>query len=543
MPTKSKFLKRLLIIFAILFAIVTGSYFGLNYFLNKKLPKLLGDNVKVEEVSFDLLQRSIRFSHPSVFIDSANSESQIQIKTEAREVHILGFSVWELLTANKIEVENLVIDSVDFEVWLPKEKATQKEKKEINFFVKDIFTRIVVSHIELNDTHFLVKQNKGASTFLEVHGFCLTADQVLVDTSTINHLFPLEFSKSTINIDSIFMMAGPEHTLEANMLSIADTTLSIENVRFKSIYSKRAFVKAHKYEKARIDFSVNKLTSDRLLWNILDDSTVNIYSEKVNLEGMKLFVFKDKTPPIEPPMIKPLLSGMIKNLPFGLTIDTLTVRKGYIQFEQLPVVFPRSGKIFFDDVYMTAYHVTNDSAQIAQNPKTIMDMITNFMGKGKLAAVFKLDMSSPKQAFSVTGNLGAMPVTYINQVLAPLMGVEAEGQVERMDFEFTGDEYESRGKLIFEYTDLKITSYDKDRKKEWLKSTIGNLILNNKNKRNQKLTYKEGDIHFVRYQNKDFFNYLWNSLRTGLMEIVVPFYSNPDDGNEPDGNPKFQEDD
>ena len=55
----------------------------------------------------------------------------------------------------------------------------------------------------------------------------------------------------------------------------------------------------------------------------------------------------------------------------------------------------------------------------------------------------------------MTGNLGAMPVTYINQVLAPLMGVEAEGQVERMDFEFTGDEYESRGKLIFEYTDLK----------------------------------------------------------------------------------------
>ena len=98
------------------------------------------------------------------------------------------------------------------------------------------------------------------------------------------------------------------------------------------------------------------------------------------------------------------------------------------------------------------------------------------------------------------------------------------------------------GKLIFEYDDLKITSYDKKRKKEWLKSFVGNLILNNKNKSDQGLTYKEGEIYFVRYQNKDFFNYLWNSLRTGMMEIVVPFYKNPDEGRDENAPTKFQED-
>ena len=55
------------------------------------------------------------------------------------------------------------------------------------------------------------------------------------------------------------------------------------------------------------------------------------------------------------------------------------------------------------------------------------------MGQGKLALTIKLEMDAPKQDFSVKGSLGAMPVTYINQVLAPLTGVEAEGDVEKMD--------------------------------------------------------------------------------------------------------------
>lgn len=343
-------------------------------------------------------------------------------------------------------------------------------------------------------------------------------------------------------MDSTYMLMGDEYTLTTKSLTIADTSLLVKNLQIHSIYSKQGFVKAHKYEKARIDLEIAEIAVDRLLWDVENDSTVNISTTKVACEELKLWVFKDKTPPIEPPKIKPILTGLIRQLPFNLTVDTITLRKSYIGYEQLPVVLPRSGVMFFDNLYMSGYNISNDPSNIAKHPKAVVDVVTKFMGQGDLELTIKLHLNAPKQDFSVKGNLGAMPVTYLNQVLAPLTGVKAEGNIEKLEFEFSGDEYDAAGNLVFEYQDLKITSYDKERKKKWLKSALGNLILNNKNKSDSKINYKEGEIYFVRYQNKDFFNFLWNSLRTGLMEIVVPFYKNPDEGREKNAPTKFQED-
>ena len=542
MPNWNSLLKKIVIALVILTGIIAVLYISANYFIEERLPKLLGDQVTLEETKIDLFQRNIRFINPVISIDSAFHKSGMSIRSSAKEIGINGFGIWDLLIGNKIEVDKLYLDSVVFEVVLPTSIATKQDKSEINLFIKNLFTKIKVEYFELKNGHFIVAKDNGKTKSLEVYGFNLTAEQVLIDTSTVTHVFPMEFKKSSLSFDSIYGLLGEEYTLTAHNLSIADTTLSLQNLQIHSIYSKQQFVKAHKYERARLDLEVKEIVLHHLLWDIQQDSTISISMSKMACEELRLSVFKDKTPAIEPPTIKPLLVGLIKQLPFLLTVDTITWRKSYIGYEQLPVVFPRSGVIFFDNLYVTGYHLSNDSSNIARHPTATLDVISQFMGKGKLAITIKLEMDAPAQNFSVKGSLGAMPVTYINKVLAPLTGVEAEGEVEKMDFTFSGDEYAASGKLIFEYDNLKITSYDQKRKKQWLKSLVGNLILNNKNKSDQGLTYKEGEIYFVRYQNKDFFNYLWNSLRTGLMEIVVPFYKNPDKGRDPDAPTKFQED-
>ncbi|CAM9917911.1 unnamed protein product [Chrysoparadoxa australica] len=125
--------------------------------------------------------------------------------------------------------------------------------------------------------------------------------------------------------------------------------------------------------------------------------------------------------------------------------------------------------------------------------------------------------------------------------MTPLAGMTTEGTVHHLDFEFTGDEFSSKGNVICEYSDLKIATYNDGRDKEFIKSLFGNLMIRNNNRKLDSANFKEGEIYFVRYQNKDFFNYLWNSIRVGLMDIVVPFYQNPDLEN-PVSGPKFQED-
>ncbi|MEQ8469553.1 MAG: hypothetical protein RIC35_00125 [Marinoscillum sp.] len=520
---------------------ILGGFFAyVSYLANQKLPIILGERVDVENLDISIFGNNVLFNNPSFEIDSSKNKANVRIVSKAKSISIEGFSFWDLLVSNKLGVDKLTIDTTQIHLQLPERRPSNTNKKEIHFFVTEIFTSIGVEKLEIVHADILVTKKGTSDTLLNVKGFRLTAEKIIVDTATVNNIFPLEFERSVVQMDGYRIRAGEDYRFSGRNLEIKDTTITVQDLKFESIYSREEFPKHQKHEKAQVDLEVAGLSSKNLLWD-LDSTGFSIRSTRFNLDQANLSVYKDKRPTTQSQEIKPLLTGMIMELPFTLTIDTLTVLDSYIEYEQFPVRFPRSGKVFFDKMYVSAYNVTNDSIALNQSSKTLIDVETDFMGEGKLWTNIQLDLRSPKQDFTVKGKLGTLPVTYVNQVMTPLVGVTAEGTVHEVNFEFNGDEYDASGLITCEYTDLNITKYDDTRDKEFLKSILGNLILRNNNRKEDSLGYKEGEIYFIRYQNKNFFNYLWNSVRVGLMDIVVPFYKNPDRSRDAD-KPKYKED-
>ncbi|WP_421891611.1 hypothetical protein [Marinoscillum sp.] len=508
----------------------------------RELPKLLGEQVTYESVSLSILNGEISFKKPRVQVDSAENQANLNIRSEASQISIHGFSLWNLLLSRKIRVDKLSIDSLLLGIVLPELKASKTEKKEINLFVRDIFNRIEVQHFDISAGSLVVRKKGSYDTLMSMKDIHLSAYGIFVDTSTVHNIFPLDFHKSETKVGQLYIKAGDDYTLSGESLQIRDTSFSIENLHLKPVDSRPAFVQNHPYEKARIDLMVKRLSGEKLLWDFMENRTLKLSAESTLLDKLQMNVFKDKTPPAKPPETRPLLAGFLNKLPFIFTLDTLRLTDSYIQYEQLPVVFPRAGKLYFEKLYMSGYHLTNDPEEIQKQAITTLDIQSDFMGQGKLKTTILLDMSSKRQEFSVSGTLGAMPITYINQTLAPLTGVEASGHLHGMTFDFQGDEYASKGKVIMEYSDLKVNVYDQNRDKVWLKSMFGNMILNSNNHIDDTLGYQEGEIYFIRYQNKGFFNMLWNSLRVALMDITMPFYTNPD-YTTPGSEPKYLLDD
>ncbi len=519
--------KRILIILGIL-VLLSGIAFLVEAIAKRELPKLLGEQVTYESVTLSILNGEITFTKPRVQVDSAENHANLNIRSEARQISIHGFSLWNLLLSQKIKVKKLNIDSLLLGIVLPTLQASKTEKKEINLFVRDIFNRIEVEHFEISSGTLVVQKKGSYDTLLAMKKIHLSAFGVFVDTSTVHNIFPLDFDQSETKVSQLYVKAGEDYTLSAENLHIRDTSFSIENIHLRPVDSRSTFVQKHPYEKVRVELLAQKLSAEKLLWDFMEDRTLKVRAESTLLEALQINVFKDKTPPAPPPETKPLLAGLLRDLSFIFTLDTLRLRNSYIQYEQLPVVFPRAGKLFFDKVYMSGYHLTNDPEEIQKQAITTLDIQTDFMGKGALKTTILLDMGSDRQEFSVSGTLGAMPITFINQTLAPLTGVEASGQLHHMAFDFRGDEYSAKGKMVTEYSDLKVKVYDQNRDKVWLKSIFGNMILNSNNHRDDTMGYQEGEIYFVRYQNKGFFNMLWNSLRVALMDVTMPFYTNPD---------------
>lgn len=534
-------MKKLLIILGIVGVIAVAGFHTVSYFAEQKLSKLLGERVAYRDMHLSTFRGEISFGQATVQVDSADNGANVAIAAHAQRITIEGFSLWNLLISQKINVERLGIDSLELELELPALQVSNPEKKEINLFVKDLFTRIEVQHFEILHSDLVVRKIGSSDTLLWIGDINLSARGIMVDTATVHNIFPLEFHQSDIQIGNLFMKSGEDYTLTGQRMLVRDTTFSIETLRLSPNQAKTQFVQQHPYEKVRLDISVDGLTAHKLLWEFMEDHTLQIHSGMVLLERLSLLAFKDKTPPERPPEVRPLLTGLLRSLPFVVTLDTLQVKDGYIQYEQLPVVFPRAGKIFFDKFYLSAYNVTNDSSQIEVQPITKLDVFTSFMGRGELNTSIWLDMSSPTQAFSVSGRLGPIPMANLNQALAPLTGVEATGALHSMDFAFEGDTHHSEGMMDLEYSDLYIQVYDQNRDKIWLKSVFGNMMINGQNLRDD-ARYQEGQIHFVRYQNKGFFNFFWNSIRVALMDVALPLYTNPDLDTPPD-SPKYLLDD
>lgn len=540
MPTLSKTQKRLAIISGCILLLVILFYLFVNYWANNRLPKILGEKVESKNIDISIIGNRIKFYEPSVLIDSTSKAPELMLDASAKSILINGFSLWDLLFSNEINVDYFILDSLTVNMELPEKKSPDSEQEELNVFVKDVFNQIKVSHFEIINSAFLGSKNK--DTLYEIRKFDLSADGIVLDTATATNPFPLQFDKSSVTIGGFFLKVGEEYTLTGENVLVEDTAFSVENLKFKSIYTKEEFVQKHPYEKARLDVTVDYLGLRQLIWDI-KGGKLDIESPKALFERPRINVFKDKTPPQEPKHVKPLLTTIIQQLPFGVTIDTVVFKNGYIAYEQAPVEYPRAGVITFEDLYMTGYNLTNDSARIQEISITTLDVLCQFMGEGKLNTTIKLLMNTNDGGFEVSGRLGEMPVTYLNQVLVPLAGAEAEGQVHEVSFEFKGDNFNSKGHLTFLYEDLNITIVDDQRDRQWLKSMIGNIALRNTNTKTQDADdYQKGEIYFVRYKNKSFWNYLWNSVRTGLMDVVVPFYSHPDKDLERGGEPKYKED-
>lgn len=528
-----------LVITGIFLLLLGVTYIITNYLAHQKFPKLFGEKLQVEALDLNLLKRSVRFVKPSLSLDSARSDSALHINTNAHEIRITGFSIWSLLFDHEVQVQNIEFDSLTLEIALPHQQPTNRERKAINLFVKEVFTRIEVKNFDLNHAYIRAHHQDNQEDFLRIAGLNIGAKEIVVDTGSIDQLFPLSFEESTINIDSVYLKLNEDYVLTSGKLQVRDTSLAVNKFQLIPIYSKTRFAQRHPYEKARIALSIDSLFSKKLLWELHENQRTALSTERIHLFGPRLEVFKDKNPPQGPPDTKPLLAGLLHQIPLALGCDTLTVTDGYISYEQYPVALPRSGKITFEQLFVSAYGMSNDTSYINQNPFFTINVRAKFMGIGELQTQFVLDMTSPTQEFEVSGSLGTMPLRYVNQVLSPLVGVKASGDLRQLQFDFKGDDYSSAGNLDFHYKKLDVAVFDNNRDKKWLQSLVGNLIVRNENLPGSS-NYKSGEIYFIRYQNKDFFNYLWNSIRVGLMDVVVPFYTNPDKTNPP-ANRKVKE--
>ena len=215
---------------------------------------------------------------------------------------------------------------------------------------------------------------------------------------------------------------------------------------------------------------------------------------------------------------KPLYSKTLRDLPIDLSIQKTNIAESRISLEHLIENGVEHGKIFFADINASIEKLANT---YPPGEKTEVNAKSLFMGESPVHLKWTFDIHSKSDIFLIAGSVQNFNPSTIDSFLRSGLKIEANGHIDQIYFTATGNNATAKGDMVMKYRDFKFTVLQKDREEtNKFLTAIGNLFVNNGSKADEE-GFRHGRIEVDRNTNKSFFNYLWISVRSGMVSTLT----------------------
>lgn len=512
---RSLWFKILGIITVLLIAAILSINFLLGRWLNSELESILNkdpnrkNNITFTDFSIKIAQGDIAIY--GVKIIPINSDSSTVPIATINKFVIDGVNFRKLLTSKEIETKTLRIVQPVVTILIKARQKVIGDSKKINLLWKDILTRVNVKNFEIVDGLVSIYDPFEKKRQFSMNPVNLTVTDIIVDTTTIDDPFPLKYETIDLSAGNI-EMEFTDFILKTESIWVSEHTLNIKGLNFIPLNENN--------RPQIITISTKSIDVSHFEWGFLNEefflSVNTIEVDQAHLSVLKNMRVAPSTNE------KPLLPTILRELPMRLHVDSVVVKNSEIIYEHPNNEGTETGKVLFQNFYCTGYNITNVSEALKIKNTTTIDVETDFMETGHLKSQFNFDITDTNDGFNGFGNINGMDITEFNSILSPLVNIELSGEMSLFQFNIKGNKWSSEGKLTFDYKNLNVHVFDetKNKKKVFL-SGLSKLVVNGNNAPDM-AGYKTGTISASKIRNKSFFVYLWDSLKSGIMEIAAP---------------------
>jgi hypothetical protein len=543
-----KVLKIILITFLLLLLVI---FFGINSYVEgivkNKIDTQLNKNpnslyhISYEDLDINILTGSL--SIKNVLIQPSDSAKQMIksgllrsiVSTHVEFFKVKRLKIFDFITDKNVDISKVIVENTKTEYLVnpevvPKaslwEKHKKKRKGASGKLFSDVLNRVNIGDFEFKNATFLLANYEHTDEYLfEIDSLTIIVKDVYMDSSTIANPIPLNFSDIDINTKFFALKSMKYYSISISGIgfNVDDTTLTLDQFRLIPKYSKEEYNQQIQYNNDWFSIETEKVVLNGLSLSEIEKS------ESIDLNSVVIYkpdikIYRDKRLPDAPFKKKKLITGMVKSIPLNIDIDTLKVLDGKLVYEEILDLTDKPGKIFFDPLFLTAYNVTNDSSFIAQNAHLQIDLKGRIMGKSDLKAKLDFHLDRNDEYFTAKGNLKAISGTAFNAMIESLLLVEIQsGDVHSAAFDFSANDDISNGSLDLIYENLKVNVLK--HKQPDRRSTAWTWIANgfvDKNNLPDHPKYRTGIIRFERRKDKAIVNFLWNSVKTGIISTVAP---------------------
>lgn len=242
-------------------------------------------------------------------------------------------------------------------------------------------------------------------------------------------------------------------------------------------------------------------------------------ARKLVLAGVAVDIHRDKSIPDRAEVkVKPLAADRVSAWKLPVSLDSVLVRRGSVTYHERLKRADDYGSIAFTGIDGRLTGITN--AASAHPPDL------HLVGSARVGRSHaQLDVRMPMQADHTTVSahvvLRDFPAQTMNRMTDDLLNVNATaGIIHLVDMRMEGDDDRASGTLEMQYEDLHL-ELNPTVKHAGVLTFMANTVVRTTNMPQDK-RYRAGHFTVQRPIDAGLFKYIWISLRTGIMEVVLP---------------------
>ncbi len=417
-----------------------------------------------------------------------------------------------------IQISSIIVNTMNADLFKNKnyKKIVSKKSQSRNSGSSEIKLDIGTFHVANSSLNQY--DARSGQSLIKSKGLDITLKNIAFNDGSENTTFglPFSFNQFAITGKNVLLDIG-YHNLTLNNFLLTQNSLAASGLTVKPKESQNSVMR-----KKGIDaytLSLSKIEIPKLDLG-LPNKDIQLISPQINIYTLAATIHQYDIPNSQYiPVSKYLFNKKLRNMNFKLQVGQINLKNSYLSYEE-ESLDKNVGKIYFSDINAQIKNV-NSGYKASSLPDVSVDFNSKFMYSANLSALWKFNVLSLDDSFTVKGKLSGLSAEKINMFIKPYLNVSADGTFDDVVFNYKGNNDKGNGTFGMNYKDLNVTIYKKNGTQEKkLLTNLANLVV----KENTKDSLTISNIKEVeRFKDKSFFNFLWKLTLSGLKNTLLIF--------------------
>ena len=411
----------------------------------------------------------------------------------------------------KLYAKDMILKNPEFTIHGNAEsenKPVKKEKKDFNDFIE-------VNNIRLVNGQLAIIPFQASKPNLYVKNIDFNLQKLKINPNTLNENVPFHYESIYLKSSGLDYDLGKVYQLNTSDFYYKNGKFVLNKLKFIPKISRKEYTASLKKQADLFHVTVNQIAVDDIKWGFLPNKKPFFKSNLVKLHEADAVIYRSLVPPNDLSK-KTLFSEKLRNLKFGLEVKRLMLVNSKLAYAEETEKSVGAGTLSFTKVNTTVYNV-NSGYQKKTLPDVVVDWNSEFM-TGDLKTKWTFNPMNTSEKFNIKGSIENLTAKNLDPFLKPYLKVSAEGDLNKILFNFNGNDIDASGDFGIYYNNLKVNVLREDGTKRKFLSAIGNAAVK-KDSRGEVKNEKVENV--VRKQDKSFFNFFLACILDGLKKALL----------------------